>query len=312
MKKRAVLALLLAFFCHNLVFAQTKADRYFERARQFLLVEKNDKGLKYLQKALEEDPKHEQALMIKGIYLLNEGLYASAAHHFSLAIKANSSALNAFNAHIGRSAAYAQMNKNDSALKDAEIAISIIPFSPLGFQAMGDALVRLKEFSKAKKQFRKCLAIDSTIIRAKCQIGRCHIRLQNYDSAIVLFKSVSQTLPDTYFLNVGYCYLMMKEYEKAAMHFECILEKSPNHPYGICNMGFAQYQLGNKDFGKELILRSLKIDPENAFAFRYLALISLDEGNKHEACSCMNTALEMGYTRTFDKDVIKMYLEHCN
>lgn len=311
MKKRAVLLLLVSLFCQSPILAQSDADRSFARSQRLFAKSKYKKGAKHLQKALEKDSTHEEALLARGSYLAYGGFYELAISDFSRVIKQNPLS---FNAYLWRSNAFAKMNLRDSAIKDANSAISVEALSPFGYEQKATVLQQFKQYKAAKKYYRKCLCLDSTLIYPKFQIGVYQMDLLQFDSSIVLFKKLwRQDSSNWSFLaNAGYSCMMTNRLEEANDYFDRVINRLPNHSFAICNKGYTQYQLGNKEEGLQLIGTSLSLTPDNSYAFYYLALIYLEEGKDLLSCSCMNTALELGFTRNYGKDVLKIYLEHCN
>lgn len=57
--------------------------------------------------------------------------------------------------------------------------------------------------------------------------------------------------------------------------------------------------------------KSLKLYPDNSYAFRNRALIYIAQDKLDKACEDITTALDLQYTKNYGNDVLELQKKHC-
>jgi len=89
------------------------------------------------------------------------------------------------------------------------------------------------------------------------------------------------------------------------------INRAGNNAFAYSNRGFVKYNLGNYSDALDDINASLKIDPENSYAYKNMALIYIAMDSLDVACSNLSKALNLGYTAKFDDTVQRLIFEYC-
>ncbi|EMP23904.1 Tetratricopeptide repeat protein 31 [Chelonia mydas] len=100
--------------------------------------------------------------------------FQEAVFFFTEAVKLNPREHRLFG---NRSYCYERMQQYDKALRDAHVALSLLPGWPKGFFRKGKALMGLKRYAEAKSTFLELLQLDSSHADAATQLEVCKVQL---------------------------------------------------------------------------------------------------------------------------------------
>ncbi|CAM2113772.1 unnamed protein product [Caretta caretta] len=100
--------------------------------------------------------------------------FQEAVFFFTEAVKLNPREHRLFG---NRSYCYERMQQYDKALRDAHVALSLLPGWPKGFFRKGKALMGLKRYAEAKSTFLELLQLDSSHADAATQLEVCQVQL---------------------------------------------------------------------------------------------------------------------------------------
>ena len=89
------------------------------------------------------------------------------------------------------------------------------------------------------------------------------------------------------------------------------LEKQPDDAFMLNNRGYARLKAGDPKNALKDIERSIKLGPENSYAYRNLGLVHQALDNKDKACEAFETALKKGYTQRYGDDVKEIHKTYC-
>jgi Flp pilus assembly protein TadD len=81
------------------------------------------------------------------------------------------------------------------------------------------------------------------------------------------------------------------------------IESNPKFAYAHNNRGFCKFKQGNVKEGLRGVNLSLKLDPSNAYAYKFRGVIYQAQGKLNLAREDFLKALELGYTQKYDDEV---------
>lgn len=207
-------------------------------------------------------------------------------------------------------ASYDRLKQKDSAYYFANLGIEQFPKEGVNYTNKAFLLRADMKFSEAKEVFYQCYKMDTTKYeRLQNYIDICY-KTKDYDECLRgLF--LMRTLHPEYAIemNFGYCYSMMENYKAADSVYQIV--NKMDDPLFLNNFGFNKFKLGEKEKGIELIQQSLKLMPDNSYAYRNLAIIALEEGDKKKACMYLNKAKKLNFQMKYGDEVNTLLLEHC-
>lgn len=111
--------------------------------------------------------------------------------------------------------------------------------------------------------------------------------------------------------NLGFQHQSLGKYEVAIDYYNQVLAIDPNEPLGYSNRSYNRMQIGDTKGAMEDIDRSIKLYPENSYAYYVKGLIFLKMNKTKSACKELQTALDKGYTERYGRDVEILVNENC-
>lgn len=134
-------------------------------------------------------------------------------------------------------------------------------------------------------------------------------KLDDKEKAITLLDEIYKEYPEELgtLNNKGFYLGIMERYQESKETLELLLSQEPNHVFGLDNLGYTEFKLGNTDKGLELVNKSLELDWQNAYAHRNKALILLEQDKKKEATEHIKLAIAMNFTKKHGPEIEKLY-----
>ncbi len=182
------------------------------------------------------------------------------------------------NAILNMANCYGYLGDHEKSIKAYLMAIKVYPESPDYHNNLALAYHRNKEFDKAQEYAYKA------------------IELKPED---LMFKG-----------NLAYIFTSIDKYEEAIQIYDEILAKEVS-PISYNNRGYAKLKLGNYEAALKDINFSLKLYPENSYAYRNRALVYIEMKKTDEACKDLKKANELGYSISYGKEVNQLLEKHC-
>ncbi len=140
--------------------------------------------------------------------------------------------------------------------------------------------------------------------------GQYEESLKAFNDAI----SKDAAFRDAYNNRGFYAKLNLEDYAGAIEDFTTAInvDSTDNDAFAYSNRGFAKYKL--KDFRGALkdFKESEKLDPNNPYLYRNMAIMMFDINNPDAACFYANKAMVLGYEVIYKRDDLKKLMdEHC-
>lgn len=189
----------------NLIEPDPKtAERFRNRANNYLKLDKYDEAIRDYDKAIELDPKDARSFRNRGL-------------------------------------AFANIDKYDEAIRDYDKAIELDPKDAFSFRLRGDAYVKKEKQDEAIRDYGKAVELDPKDARSFRSRGAAYQRKQQFDQAIVDFtKAIELNPKDTFsFSSRGNAYNNKGKYDEAIRDYDKTIELDPKDAFGFRGRGIS-------------------------------------------------------------------------
>jgi|GEM_PF-2130030 len=307
---KQLLTLLLILFVKG-IFAQTGIVDVMTSARQAFESKNYSEALKLYNQAVNTDKTNTEALFwrgrskvelkdIQGAKLDFENVLQLSPTHFGTLIN-----LGNVNSILKDYRSALDYYNRAEEINAADIAVH---------ENKGRILYNMQNFESAIPAFTKAISIDSSDkdlyrFRSDCYNYTGKMDLAKADLEHIL-RMDSNDIPAK--TNLAFCYITNKEFSKANYLYEKLYQIKKSDPYILSNYGYVTHILGKTIEGLELINRSLKLYPGNAYAYKYLAEIYLSSKNIDDACKAINTGIKLGFTASYGRELEHLRKLHCH
>ncbi len=206
---------------------------------------------------------------------------------------------------------YRSLKQIDSAYFYYDKAISEFPKMASGYFNKGQLLYSESKFEEAKINYDMAIEIESNDWWYYQKRLEVCFASQDYECALHDLLIVKKLKPDSKIdFNLAYCYTMLKRFQEADSVF--LLIYNENDATFLNNYGMNKHNMGNTVEGKQIIMKSLKLNPNNSYAYRNLALIGIDEKDMEKACEYLKKAKSLGFKKNYGKEVNELLIKYCN
>jgi len=142
----------------------------------------------------------------------------------------------------------------------------------------------------------------------KLGYGMCYKYIGKYEKAIEIMEAI--TAKDAACYNgLGFTLLDLEQYDEAIRAFDRAILEDDQYAFAYNNKGYALMKQGKLAEAKLWVLHALELDKANAYAYRNLALIAIQEKNKTDANESIEKALRYRYRETFGDDIDQVIAE---
>lgn len=206
---------------------------------------------------------------------------------------------------------YRSFKQIDSAYFYYNRAIAEFPKMASGYFNKAQLLYSESKFEEARTNYDKAISIESKDwFYYQKRLEVCFAS-QDYECALNDLIKVKELNPDAKNeMNLAYCYSMLKRYEEADSAFQLIY--NGNDAFFLNNYGMNKHNMGKTKEGKEIIMKSLALKPNNSYVYRNLALIAMEGKDNEKACEYLNKAKSLGFEKDYGKEVNELITKHCN
>jgi Tfp pilus assembly protein PilF len=267
------------------------------------------KAIDFLTKSIEEDPDNSEAYENRALaffYLQDD---FNALNDLDKAIELDPKNQNAL---VNRALQYSNREDWDKAITDFLAAHEIYNESIDVLENLIYCGLRKKDFVFTQKYLNEFIRIMPDDKWAKMRSADVAFGFKEYDKAIkILGGELREDPANTITLNyIGYCYMKLGKLEESERYYKTALSYDPEFAYSIDNLGHLEYLRKNYHKAKELIDRSIAIDPSNSYAFKSRALVYIAEGNKDAAFEDLKHAETLGFQDYWGEEVEELLKEH--
>lgn len=307
--KQIILFTLL--FISTISFAQTESEELFEKAKKKYDAESYEDALGLLNKSIKKDKNNDQALFYRGMTKMQMDDYQGAEKDFSKIIKLYP---NNYLAYINRGNVYSHEENYTYALKDFDKALALHQEDPLAYRKRAEAYFELKKFDLAADDYTSAIKLKPKNIvflyhrRSECYNYAKKNELAKKDLETILSIDSSEVVAKT---NLAFCYITDKEYKKAEKLYLELYAADNEEPFVLSNFGYVKHVLGDTKGGLELINKSLEYKSDNAYAYKYMALVYIDTNDLIKACEAIEKGLSFGFTNSYGPELEELKKSTC-
>ncbi len=281
-------------------------------------------ALESYKNAYRVDPKYEKAYIAAARLMANKADYSGAAQAFSNAVKINPSNAQTYQelgsayANMGdyksaetnfrKALAYMDPSKPDAAtyynlssvLAELEKYSEGVNYAALAYNNRSTASKALQvniiynygflsektgETSRASSLYTDALALDSTHLKSKINLGALYVNSGDVDTGISLLKSADAQSPNNFEINnnLGNAYRTKGDYTKAITHYQTALRIDPTDNVVRENLAKTYASAGQYSNSKMTYEDVIAADPENWSAYLECAKVDVSLGNTQDA-----------------------------
>jgi putative PEP-CTERM system TPR-repeat lipoprotein len=261
----------LAVLKSGLTGKKSDAFLYNSIAAVLFSQNKQDEGLKNIQKAKEMDPAFPASYQNLATFYAASGKYKEAVEEYSSLLR--NDPLN-YQAMLGLAILHEIKGNDSEALVYYQKAKETR--QPTAFLALASYHIKKQETGKALKVLDEALKIDSRNTAVLEMKGRLLVAEKKYKDAVRVFEDIETLNPETGAALKIFAYVTMKDTAKATEQARKIIEKYPSSARGY--MVLASVYEAQKDFPSAIseIKNGMRVDGNNVQAILYL-------GKLHEA-----------------------------
>lgn len=158
------------------------------------------------------------------------------------------------------------------------------------------------ELDEAKKgelaSFLQTMQISETDLQTLRQKAWNQIIAADWDGALSTLTKTVELAPDDMRILVllGWAYSGKEMYEKAEGIYDLVLEKEPDHPMALANLGYISLKRCNYRESIEFLSRALKQDSDNTaiiYANYYMGLVYFEREMYSDAVTFLDKSIDM-------------------
>ncbi|MEZ5148703.1 MAG: hypothetical protein R2759_16960 [Bacteroidales bacterium] len=179
----------------------------------------------------------------------------------------------------------------------------------------GNAQYQLKNYQGAIQHFSRAIELKNNYKEAFYFRALCYVQKQVLDSALMDFNEAINLDPnykEAYFSRAFYVKDKLGDYKGSIDDYNHYISLNEgNNAYALNNRGFAKYKQNDTQGALTDIETSLQQDPQNAYAYKNLALVWISVDSLNDACQNLHLALDHGYAQKYDDEVDQLIEEYC-
>jgi tetratricopeptide (TPR) repeat protein len=271
-------------------------------------------ALHMVEPFLAQDPPLAKAVVVKSrclIYSMDD-----AAGGMALLETALQREPGQFDLCLFRGDVYNNAKMYDRAEADFELALANAADTASRIDALNsDAwnLVCLRRFKEARDNCEMVAAMDRNNYHSLNTLAIAANELGDTATALGAMRRMNELKPEssTGWINLGYVLGTLDRHAEALDAYAHAAKLGAEGSRFLNNRGLSKLGVGDIKGARQDVGRSIKLDGNNSYAYRNLALIELREGNVPEACDALEKALQLGYTKHYGSEVNDLRKEHC-
>ncbi len=174
-------------------------------------------------------------------------------------------------------------------------AIQIYPQYTDVYTELGKAHLMLNEYDSAIYNFKIAISQSPYQSIAANNLGTTYMRMGKYLEAIDAYKlalSINPGFPAAFF-NIGCCYIQVQQLDSAVSNLNKALSLDPNYLAAYMQMGVAYYYMNKPAEAEQYIKKALSADPNNVDALNTLGAIYQKMQRYSEAIQLLQKAISI-------------------
>ena len=239
------------------------ADIYIEKVfLSNMTNKKNDKTIKWLNKALVLEPDDPDIHFLLGQEYIRKNDVLTAIKHVSFAIKIEPVVGENLFAY---SYLFEELDKPVEGVEFFTILTEEYPFLGAAWFGLGFTLSWNNRFEEAIDAYNFAMTCDGEIPAAHFNIANAYFELKNYDKALHhYFEAYNIDKEDFYALtNIGDCYAVQKWFEESLEYYFKALTINPTHNEAVLGVVNALCELGKVEEARSFALNVFEKNTQN-------------------------------------------------
>jgi tetratricopeptide (TPR) repeat protein len=235
---------------------------YLGRSRAYYLLDRMDRSLLDVERALKLDSTLAEAHYQRALYAISANDMPAADYHAGKTIAHSTNERLLAMAHLLRGQARSELNRPAQAIDDLE----------------------------------RGLAGGQEDVEAMRILARLYDSTDQHTRSLALLERLCELIPDNVgpWTNRAYELVMLERYEEALPIIEKALMIDKDEPVALSNRAYIRMKLGNEADAWSDVERSLRSYPANAHALRTRAMLRLRKGERSKACEDLTLARALG------------------
>ncbi|MBS1511463.1 MAG: tetratricopeptide repeat protein [Bacteroidetes bacterium] len=289
------------------------AESYYNKASDLYDKGAYDSAITNLDKALQTDSVNVKYLLLKGNALEKAKQFQEAFDVLTFAIRYHPKDAYLYNQ---RGLLLMKVQEAEYSIRDFTTALDFEKTDSVRLTLLvnrGAAKINIRDFQGAYDDFIIALQLDTLNIGTLNNLASVCDEVGKGDLTLsYLFKiiKIDSTFIGAYG-NIGFKYQEMGDYKTAIKYYNKVLELVPNEPLGYSNRAFNRYKLGDYKGALSDINLSIQYYPANSYAFRIRALIYIAIKENAKACTDIDEALRLGFTKMYGDEVEQLKKQYC-
>ena len=253
---------------------------------------KTEEAGKLVAEVLKENPKDNQALLLRGQMSMAKGDANSAIADFRSVLKDQPDSVPVISLLVKAHLANKEPQLAKSTLSDA---IAKYPENPNLHMAMADFLNFGKDYDGALREVEAALVVDPKnprIYEAKAEIQTAKNDLSGAETTLLKLKAAYPEQAGAYY-RLGQIYQAQKKYDQAVAAFEMALSKSPKSMEPLTAMVGVLMAQGKGDQAVAHVNQAIQAAPDNFMAQLLLGEVYANQKKQAEAEGAFRKAIQI-------------------
>lgn len=190
---------------------------------------------------------------------------------------------------------HAALGHHEDAIRQIREVLDEDPNSAAAYEEWGIALARQQRMDEAVRKWEVASDLDPTRVSVMMRLAVTLVNLRRFGDAVGAFDRLAKIQPDPsaeVLLNWGSALHNMNRPEEARAKFEAAVEKAPEHPLALNNLGVLLTKSDtDRARGIEMLERALRIKPADPLTLHNLGWAYLREERWSEAFNLIQRSL---------------------
>jgi tetratricopeptide (TPR) repeat protein len=279
--------------CNKAIEVNPKSNEaYFYKANAYLSQNEPEKAIENYKKAIELSPKNDQAYYNIGIAYRMLEQHEKAIENYKKAIELNPKNSQAY-CNIG--IIYNEIEQFDQALENLEQAIKLDSNDDKAYGTIGLVFNNIKQFDKALENIQQAIKLNPNVEQHYNNLGIAYGGLKQFEKEIESYKKAIEVKPkyDKAFLNMGITYQELNNYEKAIESYKKAIELNPKDNQAYYNMGNAYNELKQYEKAIESYKKAIELNPKLDQAYYNMGIAYNELKQYEKAIESYKKAIEL-------------------